>query len=605
MRRMLRVWGALLLAGAMGSVPAKMLPDRALAPLLPQAVGLGAYDGATRRDASGQLLSWYAVDEVVHGDSPEVRARDFLRRHAAALNISSPDSLEHLGTRSGPAGDNVHFEQRVRGLRVYGSRTVVHISPDARVTHLSHRHVPGVHTLPGAPLIDAAAAAALARELLQAVAPRFEEQELMLYQDAAGTTRLVWRVALVATQPVGDWELLIDALGGELLARWDRAAYATGSAFLPDPLGSSHTLYGQPIVDQDDADYPEIAAEVFTVDLGSLDNSGGLFRLQNQWAQLGDFEAPATGLFVQGSPDYLFSRDADGFEASNTFFHLQLSMRHVNETLGLGILPYQYEHGVLFDPHGLNGDDNSHYVPSTGELGFGEGCVDDAEDADVIWHELAHGLHDWVTLGGLSNNIDGLSEGFGDYWAQSYSRSLGQWQPDEEPYDWVFSWDGHNECWAGRVTNYALPWPLGIQPFPFIHTSGQIWATCLMGIYDQIGRNKTDAMVLEGLAMTNAVSTQNDAANAAYQAAADMGYDSSELDFIAGHFASCGYILPAAVSPLAPAGPRAPGLLSRSAETIRGGGAAGSVVLALLLLAGGFRAAGRARRRRSAGPSSG
>ena len=62
--------------------------------------------------------------------------------------------------------------------------------------------------------------------------------------------------------------------------------------------------------------------------------------------------------------------------------------------------------------------DNSFYSSSSGSLVFGEGCVDDAEDADVIIHELGHGIHDWITQGGLSQ-VNGLSEGTGDYFAQS------------------------------------------------------------------------------------------------------------------------------------------------------------------------------------------
>ena len=42
-------------------------------------------------------------------------------------------------------------------------------------------------------------------------------------------------------------------------------------------------------------------------------------------------------------------------------------------------------------PHGFNGADNSSYSPGTGRLQFGEGGVDDAEDSDVVHHELGHG----------------------------------------------------------------------------------------------------------------------------------------------------------------------------------------------------------------------
>ena len=171
-------------------------------------------------------------------------------------------------------------------------------------------------------------------------------------------------------------------------------------------------------------------------------------------------------------------------------------MRHINFTLGVPVTPYQYAGGVRFDPSGFNGADNSHYLSGTGVVTFGEGGVDDAEDADVVIHELGHGLHDWLTAGGLSQ-VNGLSEGLGDYVAQSYSRSLAQWTSAEAPFHWTFSWDGHNVFWAGRITNYSATYPAGLVGQ--VHTDGQIWVTCLMRIWNQIGRNATDRAVYEGI----------------------------------------------------------------------------------------------------------
>lgn len=80
---------------------------------------------------------------------------------------------------------------------------------------------------------------------------------------------------------------------------------------------------------------------------------------------------------------------------------------------------------------------NSQFPHSSFNLG-----VDDAEDADVILHELGHGIHDFLTVGHLSQ-IEGLSEGIGDYIAMSYSRSKGLLKKEpikSKEYDWVFKW---------------------------------------------------------------------------------------------------------------------------------------------------------------------
>jgi hypothetical protein len=121
----------------------------------------------------------------------------------------------------------------------------------------------------------------------------------------------------------------------------------------------------------------------------------------------------------------------------------------------------------------------------------------------------------------------------------SYSRSFNQWQPTDAAYHWVFSWDGHNPFWAGRVTNWPNLYPGGLTGQ--IHTDGQIWATALMRIWNQIGRQKTDKAFFEGLGMTTGSTNQEDAAQAVVQAAFDLGYTAGEQTIILNEFLATGY----------------------------------------------------------------
>ncbi len=525
------------------SVMAKKPPQADVDYILPY-IPTSQYN-AEGRWAGVRPLARYRLSIPGVGNTPESMARQFLQQQISLLQLPAGLELRHLLTRSTGAGSNVHFEQYLGDTPVYNGRIVVHISPKNVITNLVANPAP---TLPLA-LTPAVLTAEAAQQKAIAAVKASGPFQLLTTREViyplADSSRRVWQVNLIARAPIGDWEVLVDAVDGNIHALWDRSAYATGSVFDPDPLSSSQTVYGQPIIDADDADSPEIAAQVFIKDMGELGKVGTLTALSSPWAELVDTEAPFFGNFVQKTPDYQFNRSEDGFEASNVFWHIDESMRYINDTLGIPLRPYQYEGGVRFDPHGLDGDDNSHYNSGSGEVAFGEGCVDDAEDADVVKHELGHGIHDWITAGGLSNIIDGLSEGFGDYWAHSYSRSKGHWQPDTDEYHWVFNWDGHNECWGGRVTNYALPWPIGITPYPAIHDGGQIFSTCMMQVYDQLGREATDTIVLEGLAMTTMISSQNDAANAIWQAAADLGYSAEDLDYLDTQLSSCGYIMAA------------------------------------------------------------
>src|SRR6185437_11713820 len=63
-------------------------------------------------------------------------------------------------------------------------------------------------------------------------------------------------------------------------------------------------------------------------------------------------------------------------------------------------------------------DDNSFYDPSNDTITYGNGGVDDAEDAEVIWHEYGHAIQDDQVPGyGTSEQAGAIGEGFGDYWA--------------------------------------------------------------------------------------------------------------------------------------------------------------------------------------------
>lgn len=503
---------------------------------------------------TGLPLALYRVGYPVRTGAPEEMARQYLRESLAALGLKQADlsDLAHRATREGAASTTVRFDQTYRGLPVYRAELAVTLDRQARVNFVMNGYKPGVSLASVDPTVDAAAARARALAHLGVRGGlEFDRTDLVVYH-ARGRSRLAQRVRLNPREtPVGDWELLVDARTGEIFRAEDRACYrahapgATGSGqvFEPDPLSSAQATYGATgYVDGNDADTTELSAQVLSVSLPDIDFTGGVYTLKGPYAEIQDFEAPFKGLFTQASSSFNFTRNPDAFEAVNTYHHIDAFMRYVNGPgpagLGLSVMPYQYATGVRFDPHGLSGADNSHYVTSTGRLAFGEGGVDDDEDADVIIHELGHGLHDWVTNGGLSQ-VDGLSEGSGDYVAASYSRAFNQWPQAAAAYNWVFDWDGHNPFWAGRVTNYPALYPGGLTGQ--IHTDGQIWATCLMRIWNQLGRQKTDKVFLEGLGMTSGSTNQDDAAQALMQAAFDLGYSGADQQIMYDEFTATGY----------------------------------------------------------------
>ncbi len=503
---------------------------------------------------TGAPRAIYRLSYPVSASTPEDMARQYLAENFSQLKLASPflADLEHFATKELPAGTTVRFKQTFQGIPVYDADMAITISPSQEVSFVVSSYEPGVFVDDLIPSISATDARSRVIAHLGLNEPfAFDETSLTIFHHK-GVSRLAQQVRIAPrVAPHGDFLGLIDAQTGEILRVWDKAAYApvdgSGLTFDPDPLSSAGAAYDDPgYTDGGDADTAQLNAERVAVTLRDIDLTAGTYTLRGPWADIRDSEAPFDGLYQQASDTFNFTRTQNEFEAVLVYWHIDNIMRYLNVTLGLSITPFQYAGGARFDSNGLSGADNSHYSGSTGEVAFGHGGVDDSEDADVVIHELGHALHDWVTNGNLSQ-VNGLSEGTGDFLCQSYSRSLGQWTPADPAYHWTFSWDGHNPFWGGRITNYAAVYPGGL--IGQIHTDGQIWATCNMLIWDAIGRDATERAFWSGLAMTNGGTNQEDAAQAVLTAAGNLGYTGAQLSTMEGIYQGCGYSVTAPIDP--------------------------------------------------------
>ncbi len=508
-------------------------------------------------ELTGVPIALYKPNYPVIADTPERMAKQFLSENHELFKLSAELSeLKFITTKETPGGYHVHFDQYIGEYPVLNSRVNVTISRDNRVVFVTNGskinyNIKVVSDLEKIIISSEQALISAKNYLSLTGSVAFEKSEPGIYYNQ-GTFRLAQVVTIVPAEELfGEWQILVDAQTGEIFRVEDKACYfhpvgddpqmvnGTGYVFDPDPLTHARATYGSTgFLDNNDADSDSLTAHRELRTLFDISFEGGVYLLKGPWAEIRDFESPSTGLHTNPTSDFFFTRFHDTFEAVNTYFHIDNSMRWINSSLGFTLTPYQYVGGVRFDPHGLNGDDNSHYLTSTGSIAYGDGGVDDAEDLGVVLHELGHGIHDWITNGGLSQ-VEGLSEGSCDYWCTSYIRSTGYWTPAYPAYNWVFIWDGHNPFWAGRITNYTAHYPEGLTGT--IHTDGQMWSSSLMSIYDLIGRVPTDRNFLEALSMTNGSSGQVDAANA-FIAADQLLYSGSHLAQIIPVFVARGYI---------------------------------------------------------------
>ena len=130
---------------------------------------------------------------------------------------------------------------------------------------------------------------------------------------------------------------------------------------------------------------------------------------------------------------------------------------------------------------------------------LGKGGVDDAEDAEVILHELGHAIQDsqQTPFGfGLSVEAGSIGEGFADYWAATVSNLKA---PTPDP-ACIADWDSVSydptapHCLRRVDTNLHYPKDLNGA----VHHDGQIWSRALWDIRNALGNVRADTLILEG-----------------------------------------------------------------------------------------------------------
>jgi hypothetical protein len=155
---------------------------------------------------------------------------------------------------------------------------------------------------------------------------------------------------------------------------------------------------------------------------------------------------------------------------------------------------------IIDGPSTERGQDNSYFDPLTGELTFGTGFSDDAEDAETIVHEYAHVIQDDQVPGfPASDEAAAIAEGFGDYLASSVTARF----TPNATFDACFNeWDaftaGLGTC-LRRVDWDLLPGQTSPDcPAPTDeHCRGEAWSGALWAIRRATGGSVTDRLVIQ------------------------------------------------------------------------------------------------------------
>ncbi|HXG57768.1 MAG TPA: M36 family metallopeptidase, partial [Thermoanaerobaculia bacterium] len=351
--------------------------------------------------------------------------------------------------------------------------------------------------------------------------------ELVFSQRSDGTTLLLLdgtvrrvRRKVAAENPLEPVAVYSDATTGEVVLREPLFYRASGRAFPVNPVAATNDPSLQ---DRNDSAAAVPPAAYRTVELPDLVPSG---PLTGPHVTVVDRELPATARADAGGV-LDFDRSQPQFEEVNVYHAIDRNQRYL-QSLGYSGARRVVGYAIPVDPHAAAGADTSYYLQSSnrgeGVLLFGDGGTDDAEDTDLVLHEYAHAIHDWIAPGALgggpASESRALAEGFGDYWAFSatYAETVASGRDPGCIADWdarCWEGDGSQQCGYPRGSDCLRRTDSRKTMADFIvsdragteHRNGEIWSSALRDVFLALagrygleqGKQISDTIVIESL----------------------------------------------------------------------------------------------------------
>ncbi|MEZ5064696.1 MAG: proprotein convertase P-domain-containing protein [bacterium] len=496
----------------------------------------------------------------ISGLSGEPLARAFLAEHASEYGLTkSLAGLRPAEVRESLLGTHYTFRQEIGGIEVENARIVVSISrQDGHVYRVFNDFYPTKReaALERSAAISEEAAYDAAWNRLRPHGPLLADPSARLVWVPEGDSfRLTWIVGLELDAPYGGWEVRVDARDGRVLDTRDTRLYRLRSDLTDAPLATRIDAYSGPVSDrraafatraatearleaelsrapgsraagtgvvfdpdpratllndnlQDTSPPSSFTAAYFTRNLLDISFNGTTYSLTGPWVNIINWDTPNTAPSTTTTGNWTGTRGVNSFNDAMTYFQIDQSQRYMQSLGFVGATGIQ-DGPIGTDTDGVQGADNSFFQPASNRLSFGHGCVDDSEDTDVMLHEYGHAINHDINSSWTGGDTGAMGEGFGDYWAGSYSFSTPN-GPIYHP-EWIFTWDGHgtgNQCWGGRIMNafaaqYVHTTTYGAhQSIPGGFQSDELWSTPLFQSLlelDGLGypREDVDTIILE------------------------------------------------------------------------------------------------------------
>lgn len=425
-----------------------------------------------------------------HRGRPELIAHNFLKLNSEILSLKGI-RLRRTRIIESLAAHHIIHQQRLDGLPIHRAYVTVHMAKNGRIYLVKNRAVPHDLLEPSA---EFKIAAPRARELALRSAAKNPALARVVACEAMwfpikSKLRPAFRVRVRRREPREDWIIFVDGETSRILRKYDNLAEATGVAFVFDPnpvaaLGGTGQLLrnGRP--------QPPPEKAYARVTLRGLNSSG---RLDGRRVTT----KPTKRRTRQPNRQFLFQSSDRAFEEVMVYFHIDRAVSYL-ESIGFRGPRSIFRSPICVDATGTK-EDNSWFSPHDSSLTFGLGGVHDAQDAEIILHELGHAIQDAICPGfGQSVEAAAMGEGFGDYFAASffaarkprlYQTSIGTWDGIQD--------DTHDPPCVRRVDEQFTYESFDHSENADEHDNGQIWSATLWDVRTELGRDIADSIILE------------------------------------------------------------------------------------------------------------
>jgi hypothetical protein len=442
---------------------------------------------------------------------PETVAATFLSANADVLGIRADlADLRVASTRESLVGHHVTYQQSYGGLPVFNGFVDVHVKRGGSVflVHNETATAAALGTLPRKARLTAADAAWTAQSAhfntqlydkrgnpIPPASTEIQDGPELGVQRTERGLRLAYQVT------VGAVRYVVDGGSGEIMEALPlmQSVNGSGRVFDPNPV---NTLDDGSLTDQSNTNYAALSGAYVNKPLLGLTSTGTganlRYLLRGPHVRMVDLRASAVASCMTGQNElrlppprsttttFNFNRNQSGFEHTMAYFHIDRSQRYIK---GLGFTNL-WNDDIRVDAHAFP-QDNSFYCGSpagAGYLAFGDGGVDDAEDADVVLHEYGHALQDAAAPGRYlsSGQAGAMGEGFGDYWSYT-QRQGGTYGPC------FAEWDGEGTCLRRLDRNKKYPDGYVGQ----VHKDGEIWSRGLRDLNRKLTKNVANKIILQ------------------------------------------------------------------------------------------------------------